>query len=431
MVKMESWGRIGSPEHTIVPLIAGKATSQLQAGKPNGLAYGMGRSYGDVCLNPGHTIWTTTGLDHFRAFDETTGKLTCESGVLLRDIQRTFIPRGWMLPVVPGTQLITVGGAIANDIHGKNHHVHGTFGHHVTSIKLARTDGEIRICTPQKHKDMFAATVAGLGLTGVILEAELQLIRTTGPWLETESIPFTSLKEFFELADESEAEWEHTVSWIDCLSTTSSGTIKGLFMRGNPAAEQPPAPTVKKPLTVPFVPPVSLINRVSLGPFNFAYYHLKKMRSGRALTHYESFFHPLDAIQHWNRLYGPPGFYQYQCVVPRGAIQTILNTIARAGEGSFLAVLKTFGNKPSLGLLSFPQPGVTLALDFPNNGPRTLTLLKQLDDIVREAKGRIYPAKDATMPRDLFESGYPNYQKFQTFRDPNISSAFSRRLMGN
>jgi FAD/FMN-containing dehydrogenase len=391
----------------------------------------MGRSYGDVCLNPGGTLWKTTGLDRFIAFDEATGRLTCEAGVLLRDIQRLMVPRGWILPVTPGTQMVTVGGAIANDVHGKNHHRLGSFGDSVCALRLVRTDGQVIDCGPDHEPGWFAATVGGLGLTGVIAEAEIQLRRIPGPWLDTESVPYRNLDEFFELADSSETGWEHTVSWIDCMNSQGG---RGIFMRGNPVdvgERRPPRPHQR---TLPFTPPFSLVNRLSLKPFNFCYYHVNRLKAGKAIVHYEPFSYPLDNLLEWNRMYGPKGFYQYQSVVPRDqgkeAVAAMLKAIADSGEGSFLAVLKTFGQRPSLGLLSFPRPGVTLALDFPNRGTRTHRLLERLDAIVREAGGRLYPAKDARMPRDLFESGYPRLPEFLSYRDPGIRSALSRRLMG-
>lgn len=433
MRPVSSWGRLSAHPHHVTALNdPTKVKSLVSSGLHPGVAYGMGRSYGDVCLNPGGVLWVTTGLDHFIAFDDNTGRLLCEPGILLRDIQRLVIPRGWILPVTPGTQMVTVGGAIANDVHGKNHHVLGSFGDHVQRIRLVRTDGEFIECGEQLHSDWFAATVGGLGLTGVIVEAEIQLRRVHGPWLDIETIPYANLREFFNLADDSEADWEHTVSWIDCISGSCG---RGLFMRGNPThAGQRPEPKRRK-LTMPIVPPVSLINRLSLSPFNIAYYNLKKWQAGRAIAHYEPFFYPLDNLLEWNRMYGPKGFFQFQCVIPRevgqDAVQAMLKEIAGSGEGSFLAVLKTFGNRQPVGMLSFPQPGVTLALDFPNHGERTHKLFECLDTIVREARGRLYLAKDARMPRDLFEAGYPRLTDFLKYRDPGISSGLSRRLMGS
>lgn len=433
MIPVSSWGRLTAQPHHVVALTdPGRIKAALSAGPFPGLARGMGRSYGDVCLNPDGTLWSTTALDHLIAFDAGTGRLVCEAGVLLRDIQRLAIPRGWSLPVTPGTQMVTVGGAIANDVHGKNHHRCGTFGDHVRNITLIRTDGEIIHCGPAANPEWFAATVGGLGLTGVIAQAEIQLRPVAGPWLDTETIPFQDLDQFFQLSAESEADWEYTVSWIDCVAERSG---RGLFMRGIGTASTQRPPREGRSLTIPIVPPVSLVNRLTLRPFNNAYYHLKSRPPHRTTAHYEAFFYPLDNLHEWNRMYGPKGFFQYQSVVPpesgRDAVQAMLKDIARSGEGSFLAVLKTFGDRTAAGMLSFPQSGVTLALDFPNNGARTAGLFERLDAIVREARGRIYPAKDARMPRDLFEAGYPRLGEFLTYRDPGISSALSRRLMGS
>ncbi|MGB9087629.1 MAG: FAD-binding oxidoreductase [Candidatus Aquirickettsiella gammari] len=433
MRRISSWGRLSAQVHHVIDLNDPIQVKNLVSRGPHpGTAYGMGRSYGDACLNPGGTLWDTTGLDHFIAFDHSTGHLVCEAGVLLRDIQRLATPRGWILPVTPGTQIVTVGGAIVNDVHGKNHHKFGSFGDHVHRIRLVRTDGEILDCGPQLRPDWFAATVGGLGLTGVIVEAEIRLCRVSSSWLDTETIPYAKLDEFFRLADDSDADWEHTASWIDCISGSSG---RGLFIRGNPTdVYQRPEPKRRK-LTIPLVPPISLINRLSLRLFNIAYYNFKKRQAGRAIVHYEPFLYPLDNLLEWNRVYGPKGFFQYQSVVPRDvaqdAVQAMLKKIKRSGDASFLNVLKTFGNRQPIGMLSFPQPGVSLALDFPNHGKRTLKLFEYLDAIVREARGRIYLAKDARMPREFFEASYPRLNEFLKYRDFGISSGLSRRLMGN
>jgi FAD/FMN-containing dehydrogenase len=438
MVKVSSWGRLDSHEHDLVALADRSALAKRIAASGSaadaapGLAQGNGRSYGDVCLNPGGRLWRTTALDRFIAFDPASGRLRCEAGVLLRDIQRMSLAHGWLLAVTPGTQMITVGGAIANDVHGKNHHVLGTFGAHVLGLTLARTDGAVIACGPHERPDWFAATVGGMGLTGVIVEAELQLRRVAGPWLVTGTLPYRSLDEFFELAAGSEAGWEQTVSWIDCLS----GTNRGLFLRANPA----PIPDLaarpeRKAKRVPLVPPVSLINGLSLRLFNEAYFQANSRKAGHAVAHFEAYSYPLDNLHDWNRIYGPRGFYQYQSVVPHAAghaaTRAMLEAIRSSGQGSFLAVLKTFGDMPAVGMMSFPRPGVTLALDFPNRGDRTARLFERLDAIVRDAGGRIYAAKDARMPRDLFESGYPRLAGFLQYRDPGISSAMSRRLIGS
>lgn len=433
MVAVSSWGRLGTWPHEVHALDRDATSLPLQKNK-TGLAYGTGRSYGDVCLNPEGMLWRTTTLDRFINFDAQSGRLTCEAGVLLRDIQNIFLPRGWMLAVTPGTQFVTVGGAIANDVHGKNHHAEGCFGDHVLQLTLQRTDGMTIECSPTQHAAWFAATVGGLGLTGVIKQVSLQLKRAASPWLDVETIPYETLDEFFTLSDSSEQDWEYTVSWIDCVSRAE----RGIFMRANMSTQsylhQTAVSQQSKPRSVPFVPPVSLVNKLTLQPFNACYFHAKKMQAGHSVQHMTPFFYPLDNLLHWNRIYGPRGFFQYQSVVPRAvghaAVQAMLQEIAKAGEGSFLAVLKTFGNRQARGMLSFAQPGVTLALDFPNKGDTSLQLFTRLDAIVREAGGRIYAAKDARMPRDLFISGYPRLQEFLAFRDPGMSSALSRRLTG-
>lgn len=432
MTQVTSWGRLSAASHqTKMIHHRDQVRTQLMQQDHQGIAYGMGRSYGDVCLNPQGVLWMTRNLDRMIAFDAETGLLRCEAGLLLHTIQTLMIPRGWMLPVTPGTQWITVGGAIANDIHGKNHHRYGTFGHHVRAITLLRTDGEIITCGSEEKADWFAATVGGLGLTGFIVEATIQLRRIIGPWLNTHITPYQDLKTFFNLADQSEADWEHTVAWIDCTARQKS---RGLFMCANPIAQDHEPKPMKKHLTVPLTPPCSVINRMTLRLFNTVYYHLKARYSGPCVQYYAYFLYPLDHVSQWNRCYGPKGFYQYQSVVPShvsyDATQEMLKVIARAHEGSFLTVLKTFSDKPSVGMLSFAQAGTTLALDFPNRGQRTQRLFSQLDAIVKEAGGRLYPAKDARMSPAMFEAGYPHFKAFLKYRDPGISSAFIRRIMG-
>ena len=274
MRPVASWGRLNAHPHHLVNIRdSAQVKCLISSGPHPGLAHGMGRSYGDACLNPNGTLWLTAGLDHFIAFAADNGRLICESGVILGDIQRLVIPQGWILPVTPGTQLVTVGGAIANDVHGKNHHCLGSFGDHVRRIKLIRTNGETIECGPQLESKWFEATIGGLGLTGVIVEVEIQLRRVAGPWIDTETIPYANLEEFFRLADDSEAGWEYTVSWIDCISNSEG---RGLFIRGNSTHTKPrPKPKMRK-LSVPIVPPLSLVNRLSLRPFNLAYYHLGK-----------------------------------------------------------------------------------------------------------------------------------------------------------
>ena len=432
MRPISSWGRLSSEPHDVVTLKPAVRQLLPALGGARAVALGKGRSYGDACLNEGGRVWDTASLDHFLGFDSTTGILSCEAGVMLRDIQRCFVSQGWLLPVTPGTQMATVGGAIANDVHGKNHHVLGTFGEHVLQFKLLRTDGQLLVCSPNENPEYFAATVGGIGLTGVIVEATLQLRKVPGPWLETQTVPYGSVRDFFALAHESEANWEYTVSWIDCLAGSSG---RGLFMRGNHAHHVARAAPVGRERNLPLVPPVSLVNKLSLSLFNHAYFYKNSRMYGTQVTHYQPFFYPLDNLQNWNRMYGPKGFYQYQSVVPTADAAQVTNAmlgeIARSGQGSFLAVLKTFAERPSVGMLSFPQAGATLALDFPNKGVATEALFRRLDAIVLEAGGRIYLGKDARMPRAMFEVGYPRLAEFLQYRDPGISSEMSRRLMGS
>ena len=430
----ESWGRYPRATQRVVP--TEPRDRDLPPAEGSWLAYGNGRSYGDVCLNDGGSLLHTRRLDHYIAFDAATGVLRCEAGVLLDEIIALVVPQGWFLPVSPGTKFVTVGGAIANDVHGKNHHATGSFGHHVRCFELLRSDGGRLLCSPGENPDWFAATVGGLGLTGLITWAELQLRRIEGPWLANETIKFDGLDEFFPLSAESANSHEYTVAWIDCAAR-GKALGRGLFMRSNHAPADPRR-VAPKSSAGPSMPPLpfSLVNAATLRAFNTLYWHRQWRRRSASTCHYEPFFYPLDRIRHWNRMYGPRGFLQYQCVVPPAmapdATREILRRIAASGQGSFLAVLKQFGNRTSPGLLSFPRPGTTLALDFPiDRDRRVFELLDRLDDVVAEAGGAVYPAKDARMPGRRFRQYFPAWQTFQSFIDPRFSSGFWRRVMEN
>lgn len=431
---LTSWGRVLRVEQDVVALASRFDSLPKQpVDSPTFLPYGNGRSYGDSCLNSGGVALKSRTLDRFITFDPGTGALSCEGGVLLSDILRLVVPQGWFLPVTPGTRFVTVGGAIANDVHGKNHHVAGTFGRHIRRFELLRSNGQRLLCSDTEDTDYFAATIGGLGLTGLITWAEIQLRRIGNPWIDAETIRHESLDEFFALCEESDRDYEYTVSWVDC---TGKGKRlgRGLFMRGNHAPAGAISgkytPTTR---TFPFVPPVSMVNSLTLKAFNTAYYHKQIQQKTRQVQHYEPFFYPLDGILEWNRMYGPKGFYQYQCVVPtqygREAISELLKEIAQSGMGSFLAVLKVCGNVESPGMLSFPLPGLSLALDFPHRGEELHQLFSRLDNIVSTATGRLYPAKDGRMPGSLFRSGYPRWQEFRNYIDPRFSSSFWRRVM--
>lgn len=396
------------------------------------LAFGNGRSYGDSCLNGEGTLVDLRGLDRFISFDEETGVLRCEAGVLLADILTHFVPKGWFLPVTPGTRYVTVGGAVANDVHGKNHHRAGSFGHHVRSLELLRSDGSRLVCSAQKNPEWLSATIGGCGLTGVILWAEIALKRVPGHAVEVESVRFSGIDEFLDLSRSSHNSHEYTVAWIDSLNPGPGG-LRGVFHRGNHVAG---GSRVKPPRTkpgLPFTPPVSLLPRAAVAAFNAAIYHLPRPR--KRLVHHEPFFYPLDAVPNWNRLFGRNGFYQYQCVIPYEqapvAVGELIARAAAARQGSFLSVLKVFGDHKPCGLLSFPRPGVTLALDFPNRGAPTLELLNSLDEITLAAGGAIYPAKDARMPGETFARGFPAWRQFEKYLDGGIMSDFWRRVAGS
>ena len=365
MARVNSWGRLASFDHDIQTPSSRREAAQivLNSVSPS-LPFGMGRSYGDICLNAGGGLWANKRLDRYISFDASTGTLTCEAGVLLKDIQRMMQPRGWMLPVMPGTQIVTVGGAIANDVHGKNHHIRGSFGNSIKKLTLLRTDGDVIECSPSDSSDWFSATVGGMGLTGWITSATLQLIPVSSPWVYVESIPYRSLDEFVTLADESEDEWEYTVSWLDCLSPTG----RGIFLRGKHIEDIPRTYDLSREFSITHTPPFSLVNKLSLRAFNSLYFNLKSSKSGGRIESIEAFQYPLDRIHHWNRLYGKRGFYQYQFVLPRSVgiepMKSILDLISSSHQGSFLAVLKTFGKKKAPGMMSFPRSGLTLALDF-------------------------------------------------------------------
>ena len=429
MSGVQSWTRLPKVRHAHVLDVVSRddALPSLVEGETV-IPHGNGRSYSDVALNPDGIVLRTRRLDHLIAFDPQNGRITCEGGTLLSDILDLIVPQGWFLPVVPGTRFVSVGGAIANDVHGKNHHVAGTFGHHVVRFELLRSDGSRRVCSPDENADWFAATIGGLGLTGMITWAEIALQRIANAFMLTQSARFASLAQFWPLNERAEADWPYAVAWIDCLAKAG----RGILYAGRHAPGRPNLPAWReRKRSVPTELPTSLVNGLSLRMFNTAYYRRVQKR-GTQLTHYVPYFFPLDAIGNWNRIYGRSGFFQYQCVVPprdsRAAIAEMLGIIARDGQGSFLAVLKSFGGRPSLGMLSFARPGATFALDFPNRGAATKKLFAELDRVVAQAGGALYPAKNSRMPAAMFRAGFPAWEAFAKFIDPNFQSGFWRRV---
>jgi FAD/FMN-containing dehydrogenase len=432
---LQSWGRNPKAEQSALDLYWMTDPPPFASISGSVLPYGKGRSYGDVCLNDKGTLLLTECMDHFLGFDPDSGVLRCEAGVTLEEILKLTIPQGWSLPVTPGTKFVTVGGAVANDVHGKNHHRMGTFGEHVRAFELARSDGSLLVCTPAQNQEWFRATIGGMGLTGLMLWVEIQLKRVAGPFITTENIKYENLGEFFDLACESETAFEYTVAWVDCLATGAS-LGRGIFMRGNDASlEQtknliPPKP--KRQLDVLFNAPGFMLNRFSMSAFNKAYHAKQFHRCVKRMTCFDPFFYPLDSIQNWNRLYGKRGFFQYQFVVPgensRPAIAGILKKVSAAGAASFLSVMKTFGDRPAAGMMSFPKKGTTLAMDFPNSGGKILRLMDELDDIVLQNSGAVYPAKDARMAAEKFRKFFSQWKEFSKFVDPRFSSSFWRRV---
>jgi len=431
----ESWGRYPAYDANIIPIHWQgdflDAASKLHNGA---LPVGMGRSYGDVCLLKDGNLLVTTGMNRIIDFDPETGLLTAEAGMSLAQILDFIVPRGFFLPVTPGTKYITLGGAIANDIHGKNHHVAGTFGCHVTQFELIRSNGDRKLCTPTENSDLYAATIGGLGLTGFISWATLRLKPIVSRKIDYEGIQFRGIDEFLDLTEESK-DIEYTVSWVD-VTSTGRNFCRGIFMQGDHSPkkdELKPSPESK--LVFPFEAPSFALNPFSVGAFNTAFYHKQIRKRVMSLLDYEPFFYPLDKVLHWKRMYGKRGLLQFQYVIPweyaREGTVAILKEVAKSGLASFLAVLKAFGDFPSPGLMSFPKPGITLALDFPIKPGKSFPLFERLADMTLEFGGRLYPAKDAAMTARQFQAFYPQWQEFARYRDPLLTSSFWERVTGD
>ncbi len=426
-----SWGRYPKAVHRHVhrPAWNDQLPEILETAAPGSLLpYGLGRSYGDSCLNAGRELVLCRRLNRILAFDADTGMVRCESGVTLSDIVELFLPKGWFLPVTPSTRFVTVGGAIANDVYGKNQHRAGTFGAHIRQLSLHRSNDGIVFCSPEENPRMFEATVGGLGLTGVIAWADIQLKRVAGPWIDASIVPFHTLQSFLDLNCDSDGRFEYTVAWFDCFSGRNT---RGIFFRGNHSELGGKNFSLKHGPKLPFALPAWALNRYTVKAFNSVYYYVHSAQKAASIVSWDSFFYPLDSIRQWNLLYGKRGFLQYQCVIPESnleALEEILDRIARSGMGSFLGVLKQFGSAPPAGMLSFPRPGLTLALDFAMRGESTLQLLRSLDEVVRQSGGALYPAKDARMSPALFEASFPHWRNFLPCIDPKMSSSFWRRV---
>jgi len=406
------------------------------------LPRGEGRSYGDAALNPGGCTVMTDHLDRILAFDEQAGLLRCEAGLTIKKITELFIPKGWFPMVTPGTQFVTIGGAVAFDVHGKNHHVDSSFCRHVRRLKLLTASGESLLCSRHENSDLFWATVGGMGLTGIITEVEFALRPIETAYIRSRTFKARSLDEAFELFQQYDSQYPYSVAWIDCVASGQS-LGRSIIMLGEHAQrsdltlKQQKSPLDigrKRRFTVPFDLPSGILNRFTVGAFNSLYFNKHLGQERQTIVDWSSYFYPLDTLWDWNRLYGKKGFVQYQFVVPletsRAAITEVLKLISRKGMGSFLSVLKRLGEQE--GWLSFPFPGYTLAIDMPIKAG-LWELLDKLDQVVIENGGRVYLAKDVRLKPEVFRKMYPEVGRWLAVKhriDPGIrfSSALSRRL---
>lgn len=412
---ISGWGRYPTIDAQLQELTTPTRAAEHLAADGPVIARGMGRSYGDSALAP--HILSTRSLDRLHTFDPDEGTVDCDAGVTLAELIDVFLPRGWFLPVTPGTRFVSVGGAIASDVHGKNHHLDGCFSAFVDSFDLLTASGEVLTCSADSHAELFRATCGGMGLTGVILRARLRLRRVHSAFIDQVTLKAANLDEALDLFEAHSAS-TYSVAWIDCLASGES-LGRSLLMLGeharNGALDLAPSRTLGVPVDMPGM----LLNRHSIKAFNSLYFHRIRQPRTEQRIDYRPFFYPLDGIAQWNRLYGRDGFLQYQFVIPREAgregMRAILQRIAASGRGSFLAVLKAFGaanDNP----LSFPIEGYTLALDFKNE--RGLTaLLDELDRMVLAHGGRLYLTKDARMSAETFRQSYPRWEEFQALRE--------------
>jgi FAD/FMN-containing dehydrogenase len=432
--QFESWGRYPTYDADVRSLHWQDEFPRVIDGVHHGaLPVGMGRSYGDVCLLSEGTLVKTTGMNRLLAFDPETGILTAEAGITLAQILDFAVPRGFFLPVSPGTKYVTLGGAIANDIHGKNHHIAGTFGCHVPQFELVRSDGTRLHCSPTSNPDFYAATIGGLGLTGVITWAQLRLKPIVSRKIDYQGIQFHGIDEFLDLTAQAQ-HIEYTVSWID-VTSTGRNFARGIFMQGDHSQVPAPLkPSSEPKLTFPFNLPGWVLNGATVGLFNTLFFNKQMKQRASALQDYEPFFYPLDAVLKWNKMYGKRGLLQFQYVIPwehaREGTIAVLREVANSGLASFLAVLKAFGDVPSPGLMSFPKPGITLALDFPIKPDKSFALFDRLASMTQEFGGRLYPAKDARMTAPQFQAFYPQWQHFARYKDPALTSSFWERVVG-
>lgn len=442
--QLSGWGRFPSVKTRLARPEQMQDLAQLVQRYPRIIPRGLGRSYGDAALNGEGVTLLVERLNRFLGFVPSTGEVRCESGVTIEDLLLNFLPRGFFPPVTPGTKYVTLGGALAADVHGKSHHKDGSFSRHVSWFNLLTAAGEIVRCSRDERPDLFWATLGGMGLTGIITDVSFRMKRVESAYVSVDFEKAANLDAALELFESTDAQYTHSVAWIDCL-TRGSNLGRSVLMRGNWAAQSAlPARLGERPLalkgprrmSVPLDAPGFLLNPLSVKLFNAVFYH--RHRTGRGvLIPYEPFFYPLDKIRDWNRLYGKRGFLQYQCVLPyqggREGLVRILELLSSEGHASFLAVLKRFGEAEAGQLLSFPRPGYTLAVDLPRDGDRQDRLLDNLDRVVLESGGRVYLAKDARLSAETFQAMYPEVPRWLEIKrrvDPEgrFSSTLSRRL---
>jgi decaprenylphospho-beta-D-ribofuranose 2-oxidase len=430
-MKLHSWGNYPRYQTTEILFSQHKNAKRLFADYTEFIPFGNGRSYGDSALND--YVLNLRPLNYLMDFNPNNGHLRCQAGVLLSEIIEIFLPRGWFLQITPGTKFITIGGAIAADVHGKNHHVAGCFSESVIEFQLLLPNGELRKCSKQENSALFQATCGGMGLTGIITEATIQLQRVTSAEIEQKTIKTRNLEETFS-AFENNKNITYSVAWIDCL-TSEKNLGRSILTVGEHAANSNLKYESKKLLNVPFTLPGFVLNKYSTRLFNNIYYRLPQKGVSEQITTIDKFFYPLDAIGNWNRIYGKNGFTQYQFVLPAessyAGLETVLRRISKSGMGSFLAVLKLLG-KTNDNWLSFPLEGYTLALDFKIE-KRLFPLLNELDAIVMDFGGRFYLAKDTRMSATTFAAGYPKIERFRELRKntgtaKQIKSLQSKRL---
>ncbi|MCX4548742.1 FAD-binding oxidoreductase [Streptomyces sp. NBC_01500] len=440
---VSGWGRTAPTTSLLVrPRTYEEAAAAVRGcGARGSIARGLGRAYGDAAQNAGGAVLDMTGLDRIRSIDADTGVVVCDAGVSLHRLMEVLLPLGWFVPVTPGTRYVTVGGAIGADIHGKNHHVSGAFSRHVRSLDLLTADGTVHTTAPGAA--LFDATAGGLGLTGVILSATVQLLPVETSSMSVDTERATDLDDLMARLTATDHHYRYSVAWIDLLARGAS-TGRSVLTRGEHApldalpARARRAPLSFRPGRLPAPPPFlpdGLLGRTSVGIFNELWYRrAPRLRRGE-IQRLTTFFHPLDGVPHWNRIYGRGGFVQYQFVVGYGQEETlrrIVRRISARGCPSFLAVLKRFGEADP-GWLSFPLPGWTLALDIPANLTGLGTFLDELDEEVVGAGGRVYLAKDSRLRPDHLAAMYPRLDDFRALRaelDPGsvFTSDLSRRL---